>query len=291
MPSKVGVVPVTARGPVARSWIVWGVSLVILMGAFLLFAYVIGWPTTPDRCVNEQCFCEYFSRADIENGVKGIRQGTNTWSNLYAIFTSLFVAWGLGRDRASGSAPNVMRSADPIADLYVFVVLFLGLGSMWFHASIAKYVSWIDGLSMYTFMAYLVFYTLNRSLVRTGVNAGTRGKIFWGGYILTAGAFAAAGAAGVDSVILILTLVVAYMVLEFRFAGFIADPRARSYWLIGIAAIVIATIFWVLSRTGGPLCDPHSFFQPHGLLWHTLAGVTATMMYLYWRRENVADGQ
>ncbi len=280
-----------ARSVIARSWIVWGVSLAILMGAFLLFAYVIGWPILPDGCITQGCYCEYFSHADVANGAKGVRQHVNTWSNLYAIGTSFFVAWQLSRDRASGAFPNIIRSADPIADLYVFVVLFLGLGSMWLHGSIAKQVSWIDGLSMYTFTGYLIFYTLNRWLVRTGMDAGTRSKIFWAGYALTVGSFATISASGVPSEILIMIMVLIYFVLEFRFAGFITTPRARRYWTTGIAAIAIATIFWQLSKTGGLLCDPHSWFQPHGLLWHTLAGVTAVMMYLYWRRENVSDGQ
>ena len=91
--------------------------------------------------------------------------------------------------------------------------------------------------------------------------------------------------------ILIGITVILYLLLEFGFAGLIADRLARRYWGIGIAAIAVATLFWTLSQTGGPLCDPHSWFQPHGLLWHVLAGVTAVMMYLYWRREKVGPGE
>jgi len=30
----------------------------------------------------------------------------------------------------------------------------------------------------------------------------------------------------------------------------------------------------------GPMCDPKSGFQPHGLLWHPLAGVMAVAVLL-----------
>lgn len=275
------------RQAVPRSLIVWGLSLLIVMGAFLFFAYGIGWPTTPDRCVAQGCYCEHFELSDVLAGATGVRQPVNTWSNLYAIGTSLFVAWQMARDRRRPAATNVISSANPIADLYVFVVLFLGLGSMWMHGSIARDVSWIDGLSMYTFTVYLIFYTLDRRLARTGVDDRARSRIFWIGYPLTSAAFGAVAAAGVDSVILIGITVIVYFVLELGFAGLLVDRLARRYWIAGIAAIAVATIFWTLSQTGGPLCDPFSWFQPHGLLWHILAGVTAVMMYLYWRRENV----
>lgn len=276
---------------IPRSLMVWGLSLIVILGAFLFFAYAIGWPTTPDRCVSHGCYCEHFVLADVLAGAKGVRQPVNSWSNLYAIGTSLFVAWQMARDRRRPVAFNVISSASPIADLYVFVVLFLGLGSMWMHGSIAREVSWIDGLSMYTFTVYLIFYTLDRGLARIDAGDRTRRRIFWIGYPLMSAAFAAVAAAGVDSVILIGITVIVYFVLEFGFAGFAVDRRARRYWIAGIVAIALATLFWTLSQTGGPLCNPFSWFQPHGLLWHILAGVTAVMMYLYWRRENVRPAE
>ena len=54
-------------------------------------------------------------------------------------------------------------------------------------------------------------------------------------------------------------------------------------WLSGIASILAATFFWWASQTGGFMCNPNSLFQPHGLLWHPLAGVAAIMLYFYWR--------
>src|SRR5262245_22334297 len=43
--------------------------------------------------------------------------------------------------------------------------------------------------------------------------------------------------------------------------------RTQVLWLTSVLAIGLATLCWALSQTGGRMCDPASFFQPHGLLW------------------------
>ncbi|MDH5731638.1 MAG: hypothetical protein OEZ58_21865, partial [Gammaproteobacteria bacterium] len=61
--------------------------------------------------------------------------------------------------------------------------------------------------------------------------------------------------------------------------------RAQGLWFAGVFSILLASFFWWASRTGNFLCDPQSWFQPHGLLWHTLAGMTALCLYFYFRLE------
>ena len=53
-----------------------------------------------------------------------------------------------------------MKSSSYVPDLYIFCVLFLGLGSMWFHASLTQWGGVIDAASMYVFLAFLVFYSI-----------------------------------------------------------------------------------------------------------------------------------
>lgn len=52
-----------------------------------------------------------------------------------------------------------------------------------------------------------------------------------------------------------------------------------------MASIGLATLFWVLSQTHGPMCVPDALFQPHGLLWDPLVGVMAVLLYFQWRAE------
>lgn len=277
----------SARGLIPwRPLFWWAGSTIGLLGTFFLVAYVIGWPTSVDRCVEEgTCFCEAFDLDQVKAGATGIRQKVNTLSNFYAVLTSLFVAVMMVCDRYGAGSKNVMKSTWWVTELWVFAVLFLGLGSMWFHASISSAVSWLDSMSMFVFATFLVFYTLDRGFAKRAVASKTRDLVFAIGYPLTVLVCTVLQIAGVDSFVLIFTLVLAYVLMEFLYAGFIFDTWAMCYWLIGVFAMENAILFWALSNDGGPLCDPDSWFQPHGLLWHPLAGVMAVMIYLYWRRE------
>lgn len=270
-----------------RSFIVWGVGIGVLMLVFLGFV-IAGWPGTPDRCVADipnTCYCEAFVATDI--GKAGVRQPVNTWSNLYAVLSSGLVALMLWRDRRNGpDGRNLMRSDAWVGDLYVFVVLFLGLGSMWFHASLMSWGGHMDGLSMYAYAAFLPLYSLRRHFVPSPV-------VFWIAYPATVLGFTLlhmllSPLFSLASLVLILVLVVAYLVIE----GVIGASTGRwlqgrpgpiVLWICAVAAILAATLFWVLSQTGGALCDPRGAFQPHGLLWHPLAGVMAVLLYFYWR--------
>ena len=49
-----------------------------------------------------------------------------------------------------------------IPDVYVFVVLFLGLGSMWFHGSLTGWGGIVDAVSMYLFTAFLIAFAAYR---------------------------------------------------------------------------------------------------------------------------------
>lgn len=277
------------RSALARPWIVLVGATIVLMGLFLLFALGTGWPTTPDPCIAEgQCYCERFALADVLSGATGTRQPVNTWFNLYALITSAVVAFTLTRDRGSSTGQSAIQSNWWVGDLYVFCVLFLGLGSMWFHASLAREVSWIDGMSMYVYAAFLVFYTLDRILARKGVATMTRTLVFLIGYGVTVVASTIAAVAGLSSVILIALLVGLYLVAELicLIMGYaIKGTRALVLWLCGAGSMGLAILFWKLSHTGGPMCFPDSWFQPHGLLWHPLAGIMAVLLFFYWREE------
>jgi hypothetical protein len=288
----------------ARPWLVWGIGTVVLLALFWLFAYGTGWPPHVDSCVTDMsCYCEWFDVKALKAAERtgtwwtGVQQPVNTYSNLYAIVTTSYVACRMWRDRRAGSTTSVIMSNWWMGDVWVFCVLFLGLGSMWFHGSISSWVSWFDGLSMYVFTGFLVFYTLDRGFVRHGVNPDTRTRAFWIGYPLTVILFTMIGALGVKSEILIGTLIGAYVLIEVFYARFVFFPatgwvwKPFFLWIGGLAAFGLAALFRALStRPDDPLCSPHSFFQPHGLLWHTLAGVMALCLYFYWREDQGGVG-
>lgn len=270
-----------------RAPLVWLIATVVLLASLLLFV-AFGWPGSPNGCTAESpntCYCEAYDMADVEAGKPGVRQPVNTWFNLYSVFTSAIVVAFLSRDRktfAGRTAPNLMRSDSWIADIYLFAVLFLGLGSMWFHASLTEWGGTFDGLSMYVFATFLVFYT--------AVRLWGRPLIFWIGYPTLVLMMTLFHAQHVSSLILILILVAAYLALEVtiwirRGEWALGAVKTRLLWVFAGISIIAATVFWILSQTDMPLCSPESSFQAHGLLWHPLAGVMAVLLYFYWREE------
>lgn len=275
---------------VYRSFIVWGAGTTVLLLIFLIFV-LAGWPGHADRCVSDvpnTCYCESFVTADI--GLPGVRQKVNTWFNLYSILSSGLVALVVFLDRQGGtSSRNLMRDDTLVADLYVFVVLFLGLGSMWFHASLMSWGGNMDGVSMYAYAAFLPLYSLHRKFIPSPV-------FFWIAYPVTVLVFSGLHVAltpsfGLTSLFLIGILVLAYLAIEVAIwvrTGQVMQGRLGTtlLWLGAVAAIIAATLFWIFSQTGGALCNPTSAFQPHGLLWHPLAGLMAVLLYFYWRAAN-----
>ncbi|KQY92464.1 hypothetical protein ASD21_13770 [Caulobacter sp. Root1455] len=304
----------------AKGFVAWGVCLVVLMVPFLIFVSV-GWPANPDDCTNivnhvqvvplvdgvpdvdhpDSCYCEAFDPAQVDTGAAGIRQPVNTLSNLYAIASSLVLVFLIRRDRESGVVKNVFYYTESwVPEVWVFAVMFLGLGSMWFHASLSGTVSWFDSMSMYVFAAFLPVYTVRRRF--------NIGVFFYCAYAVLVIVFTMVGRilhkVDLISMKLIATLIGVYFLTEIgvkivdmvKLGG--PSPwwdrvkagwedgwvkRALLYWGIGVACFGFATMFQILSQTGGPMCWKDSWFQPHGLLWHTLAGAMAVMVYLYWR--------
>ena len=276
------------KRPEYRGFVVLVAGLIAVLGLFVYFV-LTGWPGDPSPCVYDSpntCYCEAFDLAAVESGARGTRQPVNTWFNLYSLITAFIVAYSIYRDRSkSGGSekPNLFFSYSLIPDLYIFAVLFLGLGSMWFHGSLTAWGGIVDGFSMYVFAAFLPFYTIRR------INPSN--ALFWSGYIITVVLFTFLHTL-LPAFVNILILVVAYFALEIyvwiRMRQVLqGSSDAQWYWGLAIASIVAATFFWWASHTGNFMCGPESFFQPHGLLWHPLAGVMAVLMYFYWREEEI----
>ncbi len=262
-----------------------GFSALVLI-PFLLFVSA-GWPGHENSCVTNRapgqansCYCEEFDRADILRHRPGVRQPFNTWSNLYALVTGGIVAWLVYKNRKSGAAgSNRMISTSLYPLLYIAVVIFLGLGSMWFHASLTQWGGIFDNLSMYTFTGFMIFYTL--------VRMTNNDKVFYFGYPAATLLLTTLFALGVSSTILVGVAVGVYLIAEAIIWS--TMPRVRNdlrsilkFWLTGAAAMGLAVAVWLPSQTGGPLCLDTHMFQFHGL-WHILAGVTAVLLYFYWR--------
>lgn len=269
-----------------RELMVWlGTTLGLLIPFFLFVA--LGWPGDPDPCVTEvspgrpnTCYCESFEAAEI--GEPGIRQPFSTLSNLYSVITGAILAGFIYSFRSRGFPPgaNRMRSTHFYPLLYLGVVIFLGLGSMWFHASLVRWGGVFDNLSMYAFANFLWFYTL--------VRITDNDLVFHVGYPTTTVLFTVLNALGIPGFVLVGVVAAVYLVLELCIAVWMPKVRASrdvalAFYLPAILSFLTAMLAWSMSQTGGKLCSPDAVFQWHGV-WHWGAGATAMLLYFYWRR-------
>ena len=108
------------------------VAAVSLGALFLLGA--LDWikSSDPDPCVaKDTCYCER-----VHAGM--IKQPSNTWSNLGFVLVGLIMLASLPAV-VEGSGRDPMEERTFYAILYGCVVIFLGPGSMFFHASLKKW--------------------------------------------------------------------------------------------------------------------------------------------------------
>lgn len=261
---------------------------VVALGIFLIFV-ATGFPGSPDTCLTDpslwgapdSCYCEHFNVADI--GQPGARQPWNTWSNFMGIVFGSLVAFGAWQVR-TGEDPgftNRLRSTSYYPLIYICVVIFLGLGSMWFHGSMVHWASAFDLLSMFIFVDFIVAYSFVRLV--PGAWDWLVGVIY---LVATIALTIILSKTSFNSALVILPLICAAAAMEVATSIKYPERRAdtRGYIIIGLGALsfALAFVFWILSQSGGPLCFPTGF-QFHAA-WHWLAGVTSVAFYYFWIR-------
>ena len=255
-------------GRTAWPWLVCGVMTLAIAMATLAFPdhSWAGW--RPATCMPSDCFCEA-----IRGGL--VAQPINTYSNLAFVLVGFWIAGSAGHARERDMNPMLHQRAYPLT--FGVATVIIGLGSLFYHASLAFVGQWFDVMGMYLLGSFLVLYNIARL-------RPVRGDVF----VLTyAGANIALG------ILLVVTpeirrqlftgLVVATLVLEV-FIWRMRRPRIRySYLLSAVACFAIGYVIWILDNAR-LFCAPEGLLQGHAL-WHVLSAAAAGLMYLYYRSE------
>jgi hypothetical protein len=90
----------------------------------------------------DTCYCEAFKVEEVVAGAKGIRQGQHPEQSLRDRHVPDPGVPDPPRPQAKAKRSPRTSSTIPdswIPEVYVFAVLFLGLGSMWLHASLSSH--------------------------------------------------------------------------------------------------------------------------------------------------------
>ena len=111
--------------------------------------------------------------------------------------------------------------------------------------------------------------------------------LFYIGYPLATVGLTIVAILGGSSLIVCIFSVATYLMVESMI--WLWKPKVRNdwgtfwkFWVPGVASILFATVLWVLSQTGSPLCFQTHAFQVHGV-WHMGAGASALLLYFFWR--------
>ena len=282
------------------------------LGLILAFAHW-GWPGAPDVCVpDKDCYCE--KHPDLVGtvppgsawtgtgyGPSGVKQPSNTWSDLSYLAVGLIVLWQAGRDRRRGAAdeeaPNPMRRFSFYSICYGFVALYLGIGSMLFHASLTGWGGWADSFSLYVWASWLIAYDCAR-LSRLW-EKGWEWIVFlsvFGTLAIVTGIVRAYEPKA--SLVLfavpvgIMTVTSVYLINIGQMSGLAREARANSGWVAswsswlwsGVGVFLGSLAVWKLSADGGPLCRPDSMIQGHAV-FHIGGAFAAYAIWLNLRSE------
>jgi hypothetical protein len=221
-----------------------------------------------------------------------IRQPVCTWSNVGAIVAGLALLLFLeARARGGESlAANPMRAASFQSIFYGYLVIFLGSGSMYFHASITRWGGIVDNLSMNLYMSFILVYQVARL---AGLALGTaQSRAITLVLLVVANAlFAVAIWWWNVSLPIFGVLVASAVILEsVRIIRSIARPATGVHfawwWFVaGLVVFGIAFLIWKLSQSKTSfLWAPDAPINGHGA-WHLLSAVSAVLFFLHFRSE------
>lgn len=259
-----------------EAWV--GVAVVLAFAA--LMGGAVGssgaeWPGGESGCIEAgECYCE------APRG-EGPSQPANTVSNLAFVAFGLAVLVRVGRERGRRTAPDVPGRLSLYPVLFGFVAVFLGIGSAAFHGSLTEWSGWLDLVSMFALIMFVILYDL--AMLR-----GWSERQFAGTYLmsLTALALVQWPLDNSGGKFIFGALIVVALAIEGAVA--VARIERDRRWLWGsLATYGIAGVVWLSSRTEGPWCEPESLVQGHAL-WHILAAVSVALLYVYLRVERIS---
>ena len=194
----------------------------------------------PASCMPDKCFCEA-----IRGGA--IMQPANTWSSL------AFVIAG---------AAVLLRARNVQSRIFGAILIFLGIGSAYYHATLTFSGQFIDVLGMYLVATLLLFHAIDRrakvspanlAVMYVVTNILLASILYWIPFVRRA----------VFGVIILL---------------FIALERAHARKLIrAVGVLAFAFVIWILDYYR-IACDSSSVLQGHAL-WHILGAIASWLVY------------
>lgn len=265
----------------SRYWnMAWGLVVLVVPMVILLALAAGGWEgMTENGCIEGQsCYCEAQDPANKMIAPGKIRQPGNTLTAFAPVVMGLFILWELEYNRVTkrtspATVKNAMILPNALSIAYACLVVFLGPGSMFFHASLKEQPGLIDPTSIIFYGLFVFCYSL---LARLGMK-GTPLTLWVGGLHMVAATSVtvAIWTGGIPADIgsgLALMPVLLYETIQFFRDTFGHSRPSRDFLWSGSALCLFggSVLIWALSQSGEPFCGElwsSSLFQGHGV-WH-----------------------
>lgn len=218
-----------------------------------------------------------------------VKQPVNTFSSLVFVLVGLVIA-RYSHDRClykDWRVSNLLTRSAHLQTLHACVLVSIGLGSMFYHASGTAWSGTWDVVAQLPYAAFLCVYSLVRLLQSHG-KLKQESKTFWCMYIMTT------LVVGMPRLLVdieyagpIAGLVVAFLLFEVvRYCRNNGKPRQESYrhLISALICIVLGYAVLLLSTTGAAFCRPQSLLQGHAL-WHVLSAASTVFVFLFFVTE------
>jgi hypothetical protein len=260
----------------------------VTIGALFVFG-ALKWieSSADDDCLKDHpgklCYCE-----NARPGAM-IKQRSNTWSNLGFVLVGLVLLASLPKV-VSGIGRDPLEERTFYAVLYGCVVIFLGPGSMFFHASMKKWGGWVDTFSMILYTAFLLVYDF------TGIVNGGKALFLIVYLVLVVGLGVltwfvpksplphfSMGALSFGAMAVLWAALQFFAILGI---GGIDRDNGPALLLFIAGVFVFACAFLIQQRsdTNKPWCQPDDVVQGHAI-WHLLTAAVTVILFFYLRTE------
>lgn len=253
------------------AWSCVGLLFVTLLIVLLMVAHLpIAWDQwKPASCMPNACFNETVHPATV-------RQPVNAWSCLTFVLIGLIIAiqprTNVQRSQKELQRPNL---APGVRVLYGTIVVLIGLGSWFYHASLTFVGQAMDIQGMYLLITFAVLHSISR-LRKVKTLAFILVYICFNVVLLGVQITEPGARRYIFAALVVATLFCEYSI--WRHQGLTANPR---FLFAALIFLLVGFCIWALDITHR-WNSPNGFFQGHAV-WHVLSALSAGCLYLHYQ--------
>ncbi|MEZ5007359.1 MAG: ceramidase domain-containing protein [Chitinophagales bacterium] len=262
-------------------WLTLGVTLLLVIG-YELFKYVDIWQTWMIAKGNTFHFCEMNKEGMI------IKQSSNTWSNLgYLLVGFILLSIGIKDhlNQKRSEVSNLMAKHPGFTILLSVAVIWLFIGSFFYHASLTRSFQKMDVTGIFAIWLAIFFYNIFKIIPTIKIKGQLRStnNFLIGAAIVSNILFFTEIWKWNINIVLPIMMVMLIILKLYSLKNSGVQRIYKKYIFWSAATMFAATSLWLLDRTN-VMCSPTSVFQGHAL-WHILTALAILFIYFYYRTE------